>query len=262
MVDWAAADRPPPLYYAVLYVFAGVLGYESAWLGAIGWVAVWGFSLAGQWLIANVARFQAMYLDIAAWLESHGLYAAGQAAQNFDASRLVGLFQRLAAQLNALASFTLVTLVFVILGLLEVPDARARLAAMDARRLVVDGIDPLERRRELAVQAESKASAPATKPVTFKDAALDYIDRHKAGWRNAKHGQQWENTLATYAFPTLGEIPVAEVDDKLVLEVLRPIWHTRTETATRVRSRIETVLDAARAGKLRQRDAVRSHDSR
>lgn len=139
-------------------------------------------------------------------------------------------------------------------SLADVSAKTARLVAMDARRLVVGGIDPLERRRELAVQAEIKASAPATKPVTFKDAALDYIDRHKAGWRNAKHGQQWENTLETYAFPTLGEIPVAEVDDKLVLEVLRPIWHTRTETATRVRSRIETVLDAARAGKLRSGD--------
>lgn len=139
-------------------------------------------------------------------------------------------------------------------SLADVSAKAARLLAMDARRLIVEGIDPLERRHELAAQAESKARAPVTKPVTFKDAALDYIDRHSAGWRNAKHRQQWENTLKTYAFPTMGEIPVAEVDDKLLLDVLRPIWHTRTETATRVRSRIETVLDAARASKLRNGD--------
>lgn len=137
-------------------------------------------------------------------------------------------------------------------SLADVSAKTARLLVMDAHRLIIDGIDPLERRHELAAQAEHKE--PVSKPVTFKDAALDYIDRHRAGWRNAKHQQQWENTLKTYAFPTMGEIPVAEIDDELVLEVLRPIWYARTETATRVRSRIETVLDAARASKLRTGD--------
>ena len=71
-------------------------------------------------------------------------------------------------------------------SLIDVSAKSARLLAMDARRLVVDGFDPLDRRRELAAQAESQASAPVAKPVTFEEAALDYIDRHRAGWRNAK----------------------------------------------------------------------------
>jgi integrase len=132
-----------------------------------------------------------------------------------------------------------------------VPARTARLLALDARRLVLDGIDPLERRNELATTVETKSLPSAVKTVTFKDVALDYIDGHSAGWRNAKHRQQWENTLVTYAFPVIGETPISEVDEGLVLEVLRPIWLTRTETATRVRSRIETVLDAARANRLR-----------
>ena len=139
-------------------------------------------------------------------------------------------------------------------ALSDVSAKTARLLAMDARRLIIEGTDPLVRRHALAAQAETTALVPVTKPVTFKDAALDYIDRHSAGWRNAKHRQQWENTLKTYAFPSMGEIPVAEIDDKLVLDVLRPIWCTRTETATRVRSRIETVLAAARASNLRSGD--------
>lgn len=138
-------------------------------------------------------------------------------------------------------------------SLTDVSAKTARTLAMDARRLVVDGVDPLERRAELTAEEQCRASEPA-KVVTFKDAALDYIASHKAGWRNAKHGQQWVNTLTTYAFPTIGEMPVSEVDEESVLEILKPIWLSRTETATRVRSRIESVLDAARASKLRKGD--------
>jgi integrase len=70
---------------------------------------------------------------------------------------------------------------------------------------------------------------------------------HKAGWRNAKHGDQWRNTLAAYAYPLIGALPVQQIDAGLVIRILEPIWATKTETANRVRRRIEAVLDAAKA---------------
>jgi integrase len=136
--------------------------------------------------------------------------------------------------------------------LAAVPAKKARELAGDARKLISTGVDPLEQRRREEQAAAALASA--AKPMTFKQAARDYIARHESGWRNAKHAQQWTNTLTTYAFPVMGNAPVAEVDDEMVLAVLQPIWHTRTETATRVRSRIEIVLDAARAAKQRTGD--------
>ncbi len=81
-------------------------------------------------------------------------------------------------------------------SLSDVSAKTARQLAMDAGRLIIEGADPLVRRHALAAQAETTALVPVTKPVTFKDAALDYIDRHSAGWRNAKHRQQWENRRA------------------------------------------------------------------
>lgn len=118
--------------------------------------------------------------------------------------------------------------------------AEARDKAAEARKLAKQGIDPLEARR--AAEAAEKAAA-----TTFKDAALEYIEAHRAGWRNAKHGQQWENTLAQYVYPKFGDKPVSEVSTEDVLGALRPIWSDKPETANRVRNRIELVLDAARA---------------
>src|SRR5215475_15228651 len=77
------------------------------------------------------------------------------------------------------------------------------------------------------------------------------IEDHKAGWKNAKHRQQWANTLETYAYPVIGDEPVADITTDHVLKVLKPIWYTKTETAARVRGRIETVLAAAKTLKLR-----------
>ncbi len=74
---------------------------------------------------------------------------------------------------------------------------------------------------------------------------------HRVGWRNAKHAQQWENSLATYASPVFGKLPVQSVDEGLVMKALEDIWETKTETANRVRSRIELVLDWAKARKYR-----------
>jgi hypothetical protein len=87
----------------------------------------------------------------------------------------------------------------------------------------------------------------AARQITFRDAADAFIKAHQAGWRSAKHGQQWRNTLAAYVYPLLGALPVQQIDAGLVLRVLEPIWTTKPETASRVRQRIEAVLDAATA---------------
>ena len=100
-------------------------------IAAVGWLVVWGFGRAGQWLIANGARFQTLYLDTTDWLEGHGLYAASLWAEHFNASWLVRIFQQIAGRLGSMLSFSLVTLVFVILGLLEVDDLRKKLTTLE-----------------------------------------------------------------------------------------------------------------------------------
>ncbi len=110
--------------------------------------------------------------------------------------------------------------------------------------------DPLAKRRE--TQLENKLAS--RKYVTFKVCAEAYINSHRAEWKNPKHVQQWENTLATYAYPVFGDLPVSSIDEALVLKVLLPIWDTKTETATRLRGRIESVLDWAAFNKYRDGD--------
>ncbi|MFN0317149.1 MAG: tyrosine-type recombinase/integrase, partial [Burkholderiales bacterium] len=85
------------------------------------------------------------------------------------------------------------------------------------------------------------------KAITFAQCAAAYIESHKAGWRNAKHAEQWTNTLETYAGPVIGPLPVQDVDTGLVLKILEPIWASKPETASRLRGRIENVLDWAKA---------------
>jgi integrase len=94
----------------------------------------------------------------------------------------------------------------------------------------------------------------ASKAVTFEEAATTYFDAHQAKWRNAKHRNQFISTLKEYVFPKLGKLAVADIDIGSVLSVLEPIWPTKTETASRVRSRIEAVLDWAAVRKLRTGD--------
>ena len=115
----------------------------------------------------------------------------------------------------------------------------ARSEAQDARKLLHEGIDPIEHRRALRA-AQERSAIP-----TFQELAQSYISDHSGGWRNAKHHQQWTNTLKTYAFPVIGKLPVDEIQLNHILEILKPIWSTKTETATRVRQRIENILDAA-----------------
>ena len=81
--------------------------------------------------------------------------------------------------------------------------------------------------------------------INFRDYAESYIDRKEAEWRNPKHRQQWRNTLRDYAYPVIGSLRIHEISTSLVLEILDPIWRTKTETATRVRQRIEKILDGA-----------------
>ncbi|KAA0889937.1 integrase arm-type DNA-binding domain-containing protein [Pusillimonas sp. ANT_WB101] len=135
--------------------------------------------------------------------------------------------------------------------LATVPAKEARRRAAEMRVLVAAGIDPIDERQRLAAQEAERQAQQAAHAVTFKEAAEEYIEANRAGWRNAKHVQQWENTLATYVYPVCGVLPVAEVSDTHVLEVLTPIWTTKTETARRIQGRIENILDAAKARKLR-----------
>jgi integrase len=101
--------------------------------------------------------------------------------------------------------------------------------------------------------AKAQAVVERLNAVTFDSAADEYIKQHRAGWKNHKHAQQWENTLKKYASPTLGSLSVAEITPVHVLEVLRPIWTSKNETATRLRERIEKVIAAADAQAGRQR---------
>lgn len=117
----------------------------------------------------------------------------------------------------------------------------AREKARKARQQLLDGVDPLDARRaQKAAQAATSARS-----LTFADATQQYFDAHEKEWRNAKHRAQFLATLRTYAYPILGNLPVSEIDLPLVLKVLEPIWQHKTETASRVRSRIESVLDFA-----------------
>jgi integrase len=124
----------------------------------------------------------------------------------------------------------------------------ARAKALDARRLRHEGIDPIETRKDERLRARLEAA----KAITFKECADTYIKAHRAGWRNGKHAAQWQATLATYAEPLIGTLPVQAIDTALVLKVLEPIWTTKPETAGRVRGRIEAVLDWAKVREYRQ----------
>jgi integrase len=129
---------------------------------------------------------------------------------------------------------------------ISLSDARGK--ASQHRKQRHEGIDPLDAK---AAQRQAQRISVA-KGRTFRECAVEFIEKNRAGWRNAKHRQQWENTLATYVYPTLGELPVSAIDCGLVVQVLDPIWVEKPETATRVRGRIEAVLDAATVRGYRQ----------
>jgi integrase len=128
--------------------------------------------------------------------------------------------------------------------------AEARGEAEQCRRLLRDGVDPIEARR----QSRQEARLQAARALTFQDCAKLYIEDRKAGWSNAKHAAQWASTLSTYAYPVFGALPVRSIDMALVKKALAPIWTTKPETASRVRQRIEAVLDWAQVHEYRSGD--------
>lgn len=135
--------------------------------------------------------------------------------------------------------------------------AEARALAQDARLLKAQGVDPLDARAASKPAPEPAApakEAEADNGLAFKDAAAAYIRANSAAWRNAKHQAQWSATLEAYAYPAFGDRPVGEIDTKLVLKALEPIWSTKAETASRLRGRIESVLDWATVRGHRQGD--------
>ncbi|MGP1676196.1 MAG: tyrosine-type recombinase/integrase [Burkholderiales bacterium] len=119
--------------------------------------------------------------------------------------------------------------------------ADARADAVESRKLLLAKIDPIEARK---AKRAGKA-LDAARSITFNECATAYINAHRAGWRNGKHADQWTNTIETYCGPVFGALPVQGVDTGLVLKVLEPIWTAKNETATRLRGRIESVLDWA-----------------
>jgi len=124
---------------------------------------------------------------------------------------------------------------------------RARELAAEPRRLCAERIDPLA-----AKQAQrATAAADAAKQVTFAQCAEAYARAHEGSWRSIVHRAQWQSTLENYVYPVIGTLPVQAVDTPLVLKILEPIWHSKPETASRVRGRIESILDAARAREFR-----------
>jgi integrase len=120
--------------------------------------------------------------------------------------------------------------------------AEARAARDECNRLLRDHIDPIEDRK----RKRAEVALTDVKSITFAQAAAAYIATHRAGLKSAKHAKQWATTIATYAEPRLGKLNVADVDTSLISQVLEPIWTTKTETAGRVRGRIESILDWAR----------------
>lgn len=133
----------------------------------------------------------------------------------------------------------------------EVTLAEAREAAREKRKQIRSGIDPVQERKSGKV----RETLEAVKAKTFRECAEAYISANRAGWKNEKHVLQWESTLATYAFPSIGDIPISAIDTGMVLGVLQqtvkvadgqaPLWLARTETASRLRGRLESILDWA-----------------
>lgn len=135
-------------------------------------------------------------------------------------------------------------------GFPDVTLAGAKEAARAARLKIKGGIDPVQdARAQRSALAAARASA-----MPFTDAAAKYIAAHESGWKNAKHGAQWSATLETYAYPIIGKIVVADIETAHIMRVLEPIWTTKTETASRLRGRIESVLDWATVRGYRKGD--------
>ncbi len=129
---------------------------------------------------------------------------------------------------------------------------KARELAQTLRESRAAGIDPQKAKRDR--QQEQRLEQSRAK--TFKDCAKEYIELARPSWKNAKHAQQWENTLAQYAHPVIGDKPVADVVTEDILKILKPIWQSKSETSGRLRARIESILDWAVANGRRDGDML------
>lgn len=139
------------------------------------------------------------------------------------------------------------------MGLGAFPDVtlkEARERASEARKLLRNDIDPIEQRQA----AKSAMIASRAAALTFDQCAATYIAAHRSGWKNAKHADQWVNTIRTYASPIFGTVGVNLIDTAILIKVLEPIWTTKTETASRLRGRIESMLDWATVRGYRKGD--------
>ncbi len=128
--------------------------------------------------------------------------------------------------------------------------AEARERALECRKLREKEIDPIEAREA----ARREVALERAKSIKFKDAADAYIAAHRVAWKNDKHAAQWPATLKKYAYPIIGDLPLQVIDTALVMKVVEPIWPTKSETASRLRGRIESVLDWATVRGYRQGD--------
>jgi integrase len=137
-------------------------------------------------------------------------------------------------------------------GLDAISLAKARDLAAALRLQVKSGVDPLAQRQREAAEALAAIQAEQIAGISFRNVAEAYIAANEGSWRNDKHRQQWHNTLASYVYPVLGNLPVADIATGHVLQILEPIWQGKPETASRVRGRIEIILDAAKARGYRE----------
>ena len=121
--------------------------------------------------------------------------------------------------------------------------ADARIQRNDQKKLVKQGIDQIANRTAIQSQRIAEEQKKQRERITFQLCAEEYISSRQAEWKSPKSSQQWMNTLTNYAYPILGHIPVNKIDHDHLLKCLLPIWTDKTETATRLRQRIESILD-------------------
>ena len=125
--------------------------------------------------------------------------------------------------------------------------AQARAKAREFHAIVREGRDPLAEREAAKAKADADAAIARAAAVTFAQAADMYVGSHERGWRSDRHAQQWRSSLDRYVLPTLGAVSVGEVDTGAVAKILEPLWREKTETASRLRGRIELILASATA---------------
>ena len=126
----------------------------------------------------------------------------------------------------------------------------------ETSRMLDAGTDPREAKRAERRAKQIAAAVAEAKTITFDDAVTKYIAAHEAAWKSDKHSAQWRSTLRTYVSPHFGKLPVSAIDTGMIMRVLEPIWTTKTETAGRVRGRIERVLDWAKVHGYRDGENV------